>query len=196
MFLIVVIFLLILWVVYLVSITNGAHEYIDESAELKSFVDSEVPELLAEDLVIKSTNYEVGDMPDIVSDYNHMISLTPEVYAKKIEPKPNVKYFVGYKEGIPVCAISLDYTDWDYDYPILEIRSSLTHPEHRRRGYNTQLLTSIINYIKSNTAISRLYAQVLKWNEANMSLLEKLGFQVYGQRKSTTNKLVLYIPRD
>lgn len=88
------------------------------------------------------------------------------------------------------------YYNIDYRRGEAEIGIMIGKPEYWGKGYGTDTLKTLINYIFKNTSFKRIYLKTLEWNKRAQKCFIKTGFSPYDKiRRNGYTFLLMELPR-
>lgn len=114
----------------------------------------------------------LADWLPIYAQWSHRSSELEHVHRELLERILSPVLFAAlYQQGAPVaCGLGV------LEHDVFGLFDIVTDPEQRRKGYGTQLVTSMLDWGKSHGAKSA-YLQVVDTNVAAQQMYAKLGFQ-------------------
>lgn len=124
------------------------------------------------------TKYQGFDTMTLEQSHNFIIDQSHKEFGKAGEW---VQYGIENnktKKIIGDCAIKLDL----YDTRIAEIGITIS-PLEQKKGYATEVLKGIVNFLFSSAEVLRIVEIVDTENEASIALLKKVGFKLEGHFK-------------
>ncbi len=153
---------------------------------------SDFPELVTERLILRKPTYgDVQPLLKISQDEEVMLYFGSEPFKEEKQAKEEIDWYLKiWKEKTGTrWVVSLKETgeligeigffDYDKKHRKAEIGYKLAS-EHWRKGYMSEAMRAVLDYIYSETDINRTEALVDPRNPASFLLLEKHGFQKEG----------------
>jgi ribosomal-protein-alanine N-acetyltransferase len=153
---------------------------------------SEFPVIETERLVLRKPTYDdVQPLYDMSQDEEVMLYYGKEPYTEEAQARKEVDWFLKiWKEGTGTRWIialkggedfigEIGYYEYEKKHRKAEIGYKLAK-EHWRKGYMSEAMVAILDYMYNNLELNRVQALVDPRNPASFLLLEKHGFQREG----------------
>jgi ribosomal protein S18 acetylase RimI-like enzyme len=122
-------------------------------------------------------------------DYMASREVTDLEALKKILQNDHLVHFIAYDGITPIAYCQIVHMADSVNFNSgAKINAIAVLPEKRGLGIGTQLLETVIDYLKSNPKIKNIYLGVANENKAAIELYKKLGFIKVGELKNTFTK--------
>lgn len=89
------------------------------------------------------------------------------------------------------------YYNYDETRGDTELGIMIGDRDYWNRGYGTDAVTALVNYVFSTTKLDRIYLKTLDWNDRAQACFEKCGFKKYDKlRRGGYNFILMKILRE